>query len=49
MYFFPFPNMVLDGEFRWPEDGLGELGGKVCTFQLVLVLHGLAAGLWFSG
>ena len=56
MYYLPFPNVILQPDFRWPggaaADGSGAqldaFGLKVLKFQVVLAGYSLAFGLWYS-
>ena len=51
MYYVPFPNVLLDPDFRWPDDGLvgdvGEFGTKILRFQVVLGAYSLVGGIWW--
>lgn len=56
MYSLPFPNVLLQPDFRWPGGvgnggggGLDEFGITVLKFQIVLAGYSLAFGLWYSG
>ena len=42
-----FPNVLLDPEFRWPDDGLDEFARRTLKFQLVAGGYSMATGLWF--
>ena len=46
-YMVPFPNILLDPSFRWPDDGLDEFARRVLKFQMVLAGYSLAAGVWY--
>jgi hypothetical protein len=52
MYLVPFPNVLLDPDFRWPDGGLvgdvGEFGTKVLRFQVVLGAYSLIGGIWWA-
>ena len=55
MYYLPFPNVILQPDFRWPagaddESGaqLDAFGLKVLKFQVVLAGYSLGFGLWYS-
>ena len=52
MYYLPFPNVVLQPEWRWPQGdersgSLDEFGMKVYKFQIVLGAYSAAAGMYY--
>ena len=54
MYFVPFPNTLLDPDFRW-DGGAGGVGGdlsefgkKILRFQVVLGAYSFVGGLWWA-
>ena len=47
-YILPWPNMLLDPEFRWPDDDLNEFGGKMYKFQAVFALYCIGFGFWIT-
>ena len=50
MYTLPFPNVVLDPEWRFPDDGIDEFGQKIIKIQVVFAMYAVgAASLFFSG
>ena len=42
-----FPNVLLDPEFRWPDDGLDEFARRTLKFQIVAGGYSMAFGLWY--
>lgn len=52
MYYVPFPNVVLQPDWRWPRDesvgALDAFGIKVQKFQMVLAAYSIAAGRYYS-
>ena len=50
MYTLPFPNVVLDPEWRFPDDGIDEFGQKILKIQVVFAMYAVgAASLFFCG
>ena len=45
-----FPNVVLDPEWRFPDDGIDEFGQKILKIQVVFAMYAVgAASPFFSG
>ena len=50
MYTLPFPNVVLDPDWRYPDDGIDEFGQKILKIQVVFAMYAVgAASLFFCG